>query len=340
MSSLSVKYRPTEFEDVCGQESTVKILNRQINTENISNAYLFCGASGCGKTTVARILANKINKGLGSPIEIDAASNSGVDNVRNIIDRARERSLDSKYKVFIIDECHGLSNTAWQSFLKCIEEPPQYTIFIFCTTDPQKVPNTIVNRCMRFNFNRIKPEVISDRLKYICEQEGFEDYQEGCEYLSKLCAGEMRQGIALLEQCSRYDTHITVENVLKALGDYSYDSYFKLINSIVDDNETEVLSTINDIYNSGIDLRLFVEQFLEFCLDIAKYALLRDCRLVKIPSSMKEQLEYTANITKAVPYYMYVVNNLLELKNVLKTDNSPKATVEIYLLNIARMEQK
>ena len=149
--SLAVKYRPRTFADLCGQSSVVKILTRQIETGEFKNAVLFNGASGCGKTTIARIIANMINNGVGEPIEIDAASNSSVDNVRQIIHDAQERSIDSKYKIYIIDECHSLSNQAWQAFLKCIEEPPKYTIFIFCTTDPQKIPETIKNRVQRLD---------------------------------------------------------------------------------------------------------------------------------------------------------------------------------------------
>lgn len=338
MRSLSVTYRPVSFEEVCGQKSIRKILNKQIETGNISHAYLFCGASGCGKTTVARIFANKINNGCGSPIEIDAASNSGVDNVRTIVAGAQERSLDSKFKVYIIDECHGLSSTAWQSFLKCIEEPPEFTIFIFCTTDPQKVPNTIVNRCMRFNFNRLSSDIISARLKYICKQERYEDFNDGCEYIARLCNGEMRQGIALLEKCADYNSKITVDNVLEALGTYSYDGYFNLLNNLIDGKDGPVLTCINEIYYSGIDMKLFVEQFIDFCLDINKYVLFRDCKLLKIPSTLEKEIEKVINFAEPGKYYMYVINKLLELKNTLKMDTSPKSTIEIYFLNISRMQ--
>ena len=172
--ALATIYRPRKFEEVCSQTSIVKILQRQIDTGEFKNSYLFCGSSGCGKTTCARIFANEINKGVGSPIEIDGASNNGVENVKMIIKAAQERSIDSKYKIYIIDECHALTSQAWQAFLKCIEEPPTYTIFIFCTTDPQKIPETIKNRVQRFTFNRIPTNIIKDRLAYICRQEGFE----------------------------------------------------------------------------------------------------------------------------------------------------------------------
>ena len=178
MESLAVKYRPRTFDSVCSQSSIVKILQRQLDTGEISNTLLFCGSSGCGKTTCARIFANEINKGVGNPIEIDAASNNGVDNVKQIIREANERSIDSEYKVYIIDECHSLTNQAWQAFLKCIEEPPKYTIFIFCTTDPQKIPETIKNRVQKFTFNRISVDKIKERLTFICRSEGYTNYEE------------------------------------------------------------------------------------------------------------------------------------------------------------------
>ena len=146
MRALSLKYRPQTFDEVVGHEVIIKILKTQIEQGSVGHALLFAGKTGTGKTTVSRLLASAINEGLGTPIEIDAASNNGVDNVRAIIEDAKERAIDCTYKVYIIDEAQGLSNAAWQAFLKCIEEPPKYSIFIFCTTDPQKIPATIVNR--------------------------------------------------------------------------------------------------------------------------------------------------------------------------------------------------
>lgn len=170
--SLAIKYRPKNFSDLTEQASVVKILTNQIETNTIKHGYLFVGAAGTGKTTSARIFANMINKGSGEPIELDAASNNSVDDIRRIIEEAQTKSLDSEYKVFIIDECHMLSNSAWNAFLKTLEEPPAKSIFILCTTDPQRVPNTILSRVQRYNFQRISHKGIVDRLKYIIEQEG------------------------------------------------------------------------------------------------------------------------------------------------------------------------
>ena len=143
--ALAVKYRPYDWSSVVEQESVKIILQNQLETGENKNAYLFVGSAGCGKTTCARILANELNKGQGNPIELDAASNNGVDDVRNIIQQAQTKSLNSEYKVFIIDECHAISSAGWQAFLKLIEEPPARSVFIFCTTNPEKIPATIIS---------------------------------------------------------------------------------------------------------------------------------------------------------------------------------------------------
>ena len=287
-------------------------------------------------TTCARIVANMLNNGQGEPIEIDAASNNGVENVRQIIHDAQERSIDSKYKIYIIDECHSLSNQAWQAFLKCIEEPPKYTIFIFCTTDPQKIPETITNRVQRFSFNRISTDLIKERLAYICRMEGFVNYEEAVDYLSRMSEGGMRAAITLLDKCSSYSTDLCIDNVLAALGNYSYDTFFSLINHMIDGNEAEVLNIISRFYDEGNDLKLFVDQFLNFCMDVTKYALFKTTEVTRIPSSMEAQLLGSTNFDNSAKYYMYVVDKILVLKNMLKNDNSPRSTIEILFLQITR----
>lgn len=334
MISLSVKYRPTKFNDVSSQTSIIRILSRQIDTNTFKNAYLFCGSSGCGKTTIARIFANEINKYQGNPIEIDAASNNGVDNVKQIIKSASERSLDSEYKIYIIDECHALTSQAWQAFLKCIEEPPKYTVFIFCTTEKNKVPDTIKNRCQVFNFNRIPSELIRLRLEYICKQEGFLNYEDACDYISRICKNQMRDGISLLEQCAAYDINLNIENVLKVLGSYSYSVYFKLINSLIDGNLDSIVNIINTIYNDGIDLKLFVDQFLSFILDISKYIICNNLTVTKFPSNQLEEIKKATNFKNPLQYYQYIMNKLMTLKNDIKNDTDIKSTVDVYFIQM------
>ena len=336
--SLACKYRPQRWEDVCGQTSIIKILVRQLELNQLRNAYLFAGASGCGKTTLARIFANKINNNVGYPEEIDAASNNGVDNVKAIIKSAQERAIDSKYKIFIIDECHMITPQGWNAFLKCIEEPPAFTIFIFCTTDPQKIPATILNRVQRYNITRINTDKIKERLSYICEQEGYINFSESVDYIAKISSGGMRDAISTLEKCASYSTDLNINNVLSALGNFSYHTMFDLVNALIDGNEPSVLNIIDDFYNSGNDLKLFVDMFLSFCLDISKYIIFQSCDILKIPTSMEVFLKNSTNFENANQYYMYLVNQLLELKNMLKNDTNVKTTLEIMLLKIARMQ--
>ena len=175
VQSLAIKYRPQTFEDVTEQANIVSILKHQLSTNTVKNAYLFCGGAGTGKTTCARIFAKDINNGVGSPIELDAASNNSVEDIREIITRAKTASIESEYKVFILDEVHMLSNSAWNAMLKLLEEPPIKSIFIMCTTDPQKIPKTILSRVQRYNFQRISIGGIVKRLRYIIEQENLQE---------------------------------------------------------------------------------------------------------------------------------------------------------------------
>lgn len=336
MEALHTKYRPKDWESVYGQDSVKKILQKQIETGNIRNAYLFVGNSGCGKTTCARIFAKKVNNGLGNPIEIDAASNSGVDNVRNIVANASERSIDCTYKVIIVDEVQSLSSQAWQAFLKCIEEPPAYTIFIFCTTEAKKIPQTIVNRVQRFNFTRIGTSLIKERLEYICRQEGFYNYDESIDYISKLSNGGMRLAISLLDKCAGNSKDLSITNVLSVLGEYSQDEFFNLVNAFVDDNEPEIIKIVENYYNSGNEISVFVDKLISFVLDVIKYTIFRDISLTMFTSASIDALNYSTNFDNPTGYYNEVLDKLFKLKQEIKGDLNPLSMVEIVFLKIAR----
>jgi len=291
--ALAIKYRPRTWDDVTEQSSTKIILQQQLESGEVKNAYLFCGPAGCGKTTCARIFANDINKGRGNPIELDAASNNGVDDVRNIIQQAKTKSLDSEYKIFIIDECHALSNSAWQAMLKIIEEPPAKSIFIFCTTDPQKIPKTILSRVQRYDFSRISQEGISIRLTDIYDTEigiSTDKQNEICEsleYIAKIADGGMRDAITLMDKCLSYSKDLTLENVVKALGTTDYDTMFKLTDYLLQMNGEEstklAVQLIEDIFNDGKDLKTFVRQYVQFLLDLSKYGIGCDWKYLQIP---------------------------------------------------------
>ena len=332
--SLAVKYRPDTFENIVGQESVLKILNRQLELNDIKNVYLFSGASGCGKTTIARAFANAINKNVGNPIEIDAASNNGVDNIRDIIKSAKERSIDSKYKIYIVDECHMLTTQSWNALLKLIEEPPTYTIFMFATTDAQKIPATIMNRVMILNLTRISSEKIRDRLLYICKQEKFTNYEDACDYISRISNNQMRDAIATLEKCASYNNDLNLENVLSAIGTYSYDVFIDLMDAIIDGSGEKSLNILNYLYNKGNDMKLFIDQFLSFTLDVCKYCICKTIEVTKFPISIENKIKNITNFESPNKYYTYIVDNLLNLKNMLKTDVNPKDTVEVYFIKL------
>lgn len=288
--ALAIKYRPKVWADVTEQNSTKIILQQQIESGEVKNAYLFCGPAGCGKTTCARIFANEVNHLEGNPIELDAASNNGVDDVREIIQQAKTKSLDSEYKIFIIDECHALSNSAWQAMLKIIEEPPAKSIFIFATTDPQKIPKTILSRVQRYDFQRISQKGIVDRLEAILMGEygvGHVGLTDSLEYIAKIADGGMRDAITLMDKCLAYSTDLSMENVVKALGTTDYDTMFNLTDYLLgmsgEDSTRFAVQLIENIYNDGKDLKTFVRQYVQFLLDLSKYGLGCNWEYLQLP---------------------------------------------------------
>ena len=340
--SLATKYRPKDFSEVVEQEVTVKILQKVLEKGTPKNAYLFAGATGSGKTTLARIFANKLNQGEGSPIEIDAASNNGVDQVRAILASANQRALAGTYKIYIIDECHSITKEGWQAFLKGLEEPPTYTIFMFCTTEPHKIPATILNRLQRYNITKISNEGIQARLEYICQQEGFINYKETCDLISKICQGCMRDAITTLDQCADYSTDLCLDNTKQVLGDVSAEVMMKLTNFLVDGDEAKMFAVIETLSNQGVDLKQFISNYLDFVLDLCKYILFDSIGVTNIPHYLEEtqdtsiNIKYTTGIENNLMWFNKLSDRLLEIKTAIKYDNSVKTTVEAYLLKTCR----
>jgi len=333
--TLATKYRPIVFDDIVEQATVKTILMQQLETNTFKNAYLFCGPAGDGKTTTARIFANEINKGQGNPIEMDAASNSGVDDVRGIIAQAQTKSLDSEYKCFIIDECHSISNTGWQAFLKLIEEPPAKSIFIFCTTDPQKIPKTILSRVQRFDFQRISQKGIVDRLDTILENERDEEDAHdinAMEYIAKIADGGMRDAITLMDKCLAYSRDLTLENVVKALGTVDYDNMMSLTNAILHKEEKTVISIIENIHNAGKDLKTFIRQYINFLLDVNKYAISVDDSYLSIPLT-SEIIKWLNNLSdNDYDIILNLLDCIVKLNADIKYSQYVKADVEATII--------
>lgn len=328
--ALAIKYRPQTFEDLTEQSAVVTILTNQIETNTIKHGYLFCGGAGTGKTTSARIFANMINKGAGTPIELDAASNNSVEDIRRLTEDAQTQSIDSEYKVFVIDECHSLSNQAWQAMLKTLEEPPAKSIFIFCTTNPEKIPQTILSRVQRYNFQRISLLGVMTRLQNILIWEKEEGQNitfdiEAIQYIAKLSDGGMRDSLTFLDKCLSFSSDLTVENVIKALGVADYNTMFDLNNAFFENDKTKLIKIVSDVYSSGMDLKLFIKTYFEFLLDLNVYCLTKDLSMTKIPEIWVDEMKSYGS------HEWSVSNNLLtyitDLQSSIKWEQNPKAVI-------------
>lgn len=340
--SLAVKYRPHCWEDVIEQDAVKIILKQQLESGTIHQAMLFCGPSGDGKTTTARIVANMLNEGKGLPIEMDAASHNGVDDVRDIIKMASSQAIDgATYKVIIVDECHSLSNTGWQAFLKCIEEPPARAVFIFCTTDPQKLPATILSRVQRFQFQKVSTKGIDDRLHHILDMEGYrlkdKVTDDAVSYIAKLADGGMRLAIQYLEKCLAYSDDLTTENVVKALNVTDYSDFMTLSDLILVENKAELIKKLDEIYASGVDFKQFLKQYISFILDVNKTLILDDLneafKYIDLPRTSEVETWLTTTLKDGdLNTYNNLLRHLVKLDADVKYSQNPKVDIIAGLL--------
>ena len=260
--ALYRKFRPQEFDDVKGQDHIVTTLKNQIKADRIGHAYLFCGTRGTGKTTIAKIFAKAVNCEHpvdGSPcgecptcraiaagnsmnvIEIDAASNNGVDNIRQIREEVEYRPTEGKYKVYIIDEVHMLSIGAFNALLKTLEEPPAHVVFILATTEVHKMPATILSRCQRFEFKRISPDDSAQRLCYIAREEGADLDDEAALLIARLADGALRDALSILDQCIGVSNHVTTEVVCSTVGIVGREHLYQLVDAAASQNSAKAL---------------------------------------------------------------------------------------------------
>ena len=308
--ALYRKYRPRTFEDVRGREVIVRTLKNQILSGRIAHSYLFCGTRGTGKTTIAKIFAKAVNcenpqdgspcgecpscRAIGADaslnvVEMDAASNNGVDDIRNIIDQVAYSPTQGKYRVYIIDEVHMLSTAAFNALLKTLEEPPSYAIFILATTEPNKLPVTILSRCQRYDYGRLSTETIEGRLREVADAEHLKAEDKALRYIASAADGSMRDGLSLLDQCNAFNygnETLTYDKTLEILGAVDTRVFSKLYRHIHEGQVAEALKVLEDVLMQGREMMQFVADFLWY---------LRNLMLLSASESTKDSLDISAD---------------------------------------------
>ena len=361
--ALYRKFRPAGFGDVKGQDHIVTTLRNQIRAERIGHAYLFCGTRGTGKTTIAKIFAKAVNCEQpvdGSPcgecavcrtiaagasmnvIEIDAASNNGVDNIREIVDEVAYSPAEGKYKVYIIDEVHMLSTGAFNALLKTLEEPPSYVIFILATTEVHKIPITILSRCQRYDFKRITIDTIADRIKELTEieQVGIED--KAIRYIARAADGSMRDALSLLDQCIafHFGQELTYDKVLDVLGAVDTEVFSRLLRVVMEGDVTAAIRILEEMVMQGRELTQFVSDFTWY---------LRNLLLIKTADGMEDVIDIsTENLARLkeeaqkaeYDVIMRYIRVLSELSGQIRYATQKRILIEIGLIKLCKPEME
>lgn len=360
-TALYRKFRPDIFDEVKGQVPIVTTLRNQVKASRLSHAYLFCGTRGTGKTTIAKILAKAANCEApvdGNPcgtcamcrsiaagtsmnvIEIDAASNNGVDNIREIVEEVRYSPTEGRYKVYIIDEVHMLSTGAFNALLKTLEEPPAYVIFILATTEAHKLPITILSRCQRYDFSRITVEEITERLTDLVGREGIQAEERALRYVAKAADGAMRDALSLLDRCIAFypGELLTYDNVLEVLGTVDTEVFGKLLRAVRTGDVAGAMRVLDDTVMRGRDLAQFIIDFTWY---------LRNLLLAKSVDSPEGFLDITsdqmgaflaeAEETQAETLVRYI-NVCSDLTNRIRFAGAKRVMIEVTLIRLCRPE--
>jgi len=362
-TALYRKYRPQSFTDVKGQDAVVATIRNQIHAGRIGHAYLFCGTRGTGKTTIAKIFAKAVNCEYpkdGSPcgecascraitagnsmnvIEIDAASNNGVDNIREIRDEVAYAPTEGRYKVYIIDEVHMLSIGAFNALLKTLEEPPAYVIFILATTEAHKIPVTILSRCQRYDFHRISIDTISERLQELLEQEQAQAEEKAVRYIAKAADGAMRDALSLLDQCMAFymGEKLTYDHVLEVLGAVDTERFSGIFRAVTASQITAVMQQIEELVAEGRDLSQFVGDFTWY---------LRNLLLLQSSEDMEDVLDVSSENLALLKeecsmadsaQLMRFIRVFSELSNQVRYSTQKRILIEIAFIKLCRPQME
>lgn len=360
--ALYRKFRPQKFSDVKGQDHIVTTLKNEIAAGRIGHAYLFTGTRGTGKTTVAKIFAKAVNcenpEPDGSPcgecetcraisegssmnvMEIDAASNNGVENIRSIIEDVEYPPAVGKYKVYIIDEVHMLSPGAFNAFLKTLEEPPSYVIFILATTELQKIPVTILSRCQRYDFHRISVETIAARLRELTDKEGVSASDDALNYVARAGDGSMRDALSLLDQCINFylGEELTYDRVLSVLGAVDTEVLSRIYNAVVDQDIKQVCAVVDAVMTEGRDLNSFVSDLIWYLRDMLLYKNAPEMAdTFDMTSENKQQMIADSGRVSPETLIRYI-RLLSDLENKMRYAQDKRVLLEITLIRLCRPE--
>jgi DNA polymerase III subunit gamma/tau len=343
------KYRPQGFEEVVGQSHITTTLQNAIDTGHLGQAMLFCGPRGVGKTTCARILARLINgfeaSGIEQPsafnvFELDAASNNSVEDIRNLTDQVRYPPQQGKYKVYIIDEVHMLSTQAFNAFLKTLEEPPSYAIFILATTEKHKVIPTILSRCQIYDFNRIEIADIAGQLRKVANAEGIEAEEEALHVIAQKADGAMRDALSMFDLITTFskDGKITYETTIKNLHILDYDYYFRLTDALVNEDMSTALTIFDEILRKGFDGHNFLSGLQSHFRDLLVTKTPATLSLLDVTQNVKDRYLKQTNLADA-SFLLSGLNILNQAELNYKQSKNQRLHVEIALMKLAHLHQ-
>lgn len=354
------KYRPSTFDKVVGQSSITRTLKNAIHNNHLAQAYLFCGPRGVGKTTIARIFAKTINcQNLNENLEpcdecdsckafnthrstniheLDAASNNTVDNIRSLIEQVRIPPQVGKYSIYIIDEVHMLSASAFNAFLKTLEEPPPHAIFILATTEKHKIIPTILSRCQIFDFNRIKVDEIVEYLQKISEEEGVQYENDAFTIIAQKADGAMRDALSIYDQVVSFsDNHITYQKVLENLNVLDYDYYFRLTDAFLQGDHKEALLIFNEILDKGFDAHQFVNALSKHFRNLLVCKDEKTLDLLEVGAGIREK--YKVQTGKAdVSFLIEALNTTNRYDVTYKSSMNQRLHIELALIDLCNLE--
>ncbi|BCB96608.1 DNA polymerase III, subunit gamma and tau [Dissulfurispira thermophila] len=353
---LARKWRPQGFEDLVGQEAIVRILKNAINQNKVAHAYIFSGPRGVGKTTTARILAKALNCAIGPTpepcgkcqscieitdgssmdvSEIDGASNTSVDNIRDLRERVRYAPSGSKHKVYIIDEAHMLSTSAFNALLKTLEEPPPHVIFVLATTEPKKIPPTVLSRCQHLPFRRISGQKIKERLRFISNVDGINVTDSALEMIARAADGSMRDSLTILDQVTSFSENITESEIKDLLGITDVETLARLSQAMIEGDRIAIVNIISELTNTGTDLKAFTKDFLQF---------IRNLLIAKIVGQTENILDLSEEETIAInklkgstseEHMAVILSELIKAEPSIRSAFYPRIVLEMTLIRLS-----